>query len=95
MNKVKDDKPGRKPRTSTVPPNETKAEKFKRLGVARVGKAIKALQSVTQLAGKGYECTDEQAEKVQVAIGNAFTALREAFENRNKAKAASAPIIEL
>lgn len=66
-------KPGRKAGESKVPENETKAQKFVRLGVPRVQKAIKALDAIGNLAGSGYESTTEQQEKI-------ITALREKLD---------------
>ena len=85
-------RPVRTPATP-APIGETKAEKFRRLGVKRVTKAVKAINAVKQLSGKGYECTDEQALKVHTAIEAALVEMRLSFENRNAAKAAQAQTV--
>ena len=64
---VTSSKAGRKP-GSTVPANETKADRFTRLAVARVSKAIKAIQNIGNLGGPNYEKTQEQVEKISEAL---------------------------
>lgn len=54
----------RSARTSKVDPNETKADKFKRLGAARYGKCVTALRNLSKLGGNGYERTAEQQKKI-------------------------------
>lgn len=66
--KGKSNKPGRKPGKSAINPNETKAEKFVRLGVPRVTRAIKAIGAIGNLGGSGYESTAEQQEKIIAAL---------------------------
>lgn len=53
---------------------ESKADKFKRLGSARVAKAIKAIGNIGNLGGPNYEKTPEQVEKIASALVNAVTA---------------------
>lgn len=72
----------------TQKPKETKAERFRRLAMRRVPKAIKAMAAVTNLANRAvYEYTEEQREKVIEAIGgevsrlvNAYNGVRERAE---------------
>lgn len=52
----------RKPRQSTVPANETKAQKFVRLAEQRIPKAVKMLRNIAKLGGPGYERTEAQAK---------------------------------
>lgn len=55
---------GRKP----APENETKADRFKRLGSHRIGRALKAIQRVGNLASANYEYTPEQVQKLSDAL---------------------------
>lgn len=68
-------KPGRKPGKTAVDPNETKAQKFVRLGVPRVTKAVKAIGAIGNLGGNGYESTPEQQEKIIAALRSAVDAV--------------------
>lgn len=56
---------------TTVDPNETKAQKFVRIGQVRVGKAIKAIQNVAALGGRSYESTPAQHAKISTLIRGA------------------------
>lgn len=58
----------RKVRTSRVPENETKQQKFIRLATARVNKVRKALDQIGLLGGAAYESTDDQRKKIAEAI---------------------------
>lgn len=51
-------------RQSTVPADETKAQKFVRLAEARVTKAVKTLRNIAKLGGNNYERTAEQQKKI-------------------------------
>ncbi len=81
-----------KPETTTTkkrggqkaPPNETSAQKFVRLAKVRVPAALKAIARVQSLAGAGYEATDDQANKVALAIQTASENLSIAYSNRGK-----------
>jgi ABC-type oligopeptide transport system substrate-binding subunit len=58
----------RKVRTSTVPENESKQQKFVRLATRRVNKVRKALDQIGLLGSPAYESTDKQREKIAEAI---------------------------
>lgn len=58
----------RKVRTSRVPENETKQQKFVRLATARVNKVRKALDQIGLLGGAAYESTEDQRNKIADAI---------------------------
>lgn len=64
----KTDKPARKVRTSQVPENETKQQKFVRLATRRINKVRKALDQIGLLGGAAYESTEDQREKMSEAI---------------------------
>ena len=61
-------KAARKVRTSQVPENETKQQKFVRLATRRVNKARKALDQIGLLGSAAYESTEEQRKRIDEAI---------------------------
>lgn len=76
----------RKARAPAAPVGETKADKFRRLGSARVVKAVKAISVIGNLAGSGYEYTPEQVQTIRdVLAGELETALGN-FNRAGKAK---------
>lgn len=58
-------------RISKVPENESKNERFKRVVVDRVNKAVKAIDRVGNCAGRGYDYTPEEAEALITALESA------------------------
>jgi len=63
---------------------ETKADKFKRLAVSRVNKALEAIAQIKALGNKNnYESTPDQQEKI-------FNTLSDALEDASKAFAPDA-----
>lgn len=58
----------RKTRTSNVPENESKEQKFVRLATARVNKVRKALDQIGLLGSPAYSSTDMQREKIAEAL---------------------------
>ena len=58
----------RKTRTSTVPKDESKEQKFVRLATARVNKVRKALDQIGLLGSPAYTSTDLQREKIAEAL---------------------------
>lgn len=68
----------RKPR-ATVPENETPDVRFRRLAKQRVPRAIKALESVGKLGGRGYTYTPEQAAKIAADLTAAAERVASAF----------------
>lgn len=64
---------------------ETKADKFKRLGMKRVPKALKALKAVAALAS--YDYTPEQAATVLDAIGAAAKNVHSRFTGEKVSEA--------
>jgi hypothetical protein len=61
----------RKKRESTAPADESKADRFKRVGTPRINKAVKAISVIGNLSGNGYEYTDEQIGKINDALTDA------------------------
>ena len=53
---------------------ESKHDKFKRLASKRVTNAIKKIELIGHLSSSGYECTQEEVEKI-------FSTLRETIDN--------------
>lgn len=65
---------------------ESPAERFKRLAVKRVSKAIKAMRAIATLGNKRqYEYTTEQVNKIVDALTDEHEAIQRAFagEKRN------------
>lgn len=73
---------------SAAPADETKAQKFVRLGSARVAKALKAIDQLGNLAGAGYERTDAQIAKIFAALDEHRNAALERFQSSGKAAVA-------
>lgn len=72
----------RKTRSSVVPENETKEERFVRLVNLRVPKVIAALKGVAHLASKAnYEYSDEQLAKVFERMEKEMATTVMAFSN--------------
>lgn len=61
-------KPAAAPKVSKVPADETKAQKFVRLGKPRMVAALKAVDILGNLAGSGYEYTPEQVAKMRQTV---------------------------
>ena len=82
-------KPGaaRKPRKKMdIPADETKAQKFVRLGIPRVTAALKRLELLKSLAGNSYECTPEQVTKIGDALRKGVNDVIDALEARANKK---------
>jgi hypothetical protein len=61
---------------------ETKAERFDRLAVSRVNKALDAIAMIGGLAAKGnYDYTDEKVAKIFGALETEMTKLQAKFKN--------------
>ena len=63
---------------------ETKAERFARIAVPRVGKALTVIEQIGSMAGQNasYEYTDEDADKIISALSAAVTAMGKALRSR-------------
>lgn len=74
-----------KKKSAKVPENETKAQRFVRVGKTRVNRAIKTVNSVAALSGSGYEYTDEQRDKIvsalEAATANTVASLKRERKN--------------
>lgn len=73
--------------TATV--QETKRQKFTRLGAVRVSKALKAIDIVSNLAGPGYEYTPADVEKIKTALQGQLDKTIAAFSKDKTAAAKS------
>lgn len=69
-------------RVSRVPENETKEERFKRLALQRVPKALKAIRAVEKLSAPTYAYNTAQVDRITTALGEALTELMQAFKGR-------------
>lgn len=71
---------------AAAPAVETKADKFKRLGIKRTNDVLTALRSLGQLANKGnYEYTDEQVKKIIDTVGETLNEVDDAFAGKKTA----------
>ena len=62
-------------------PEETKAERFIRLAEYRMGKTVKDIKQLAQLANNNnYEWTEDQAKKIIRALDAEVQALEEALK---------------
>lgn len=83
----------KKAKKSATPAGETKADKFKRLGEARVGKALKTISLIGNLSGSGYTYTADQVAKITAALENAVSDTMARFNPREEGE--KAPAIQL
>lgn len=74
------------PQSEEEKKQETKAEKFQRLGTARVNKIITELDKLGNLSSSNYEYTQEQVDKMYNTIQSALNDSKEAFEKKQKKK---------
>lgn len=72
-----------------VDPNETKAQKFVRLGTKRINRAVKVVKQLAQLAGSGYDSTPEQRKKITDALDAAVKHVKDRFAGQKEAAAES------
>ncbi|MBL7158130.1 MAG: hypothetical protein ISS91_01290 [Candidatus Omnitrophica bacterium] len=66
---------------------ETKNEKFKRLASKRVTNAIKKIELIGHLSASSYECTQEEVDKIVVALQDALEGIKAKFSKTKKADA--------
>lgn len=76
----------RKARTP-VPTNETKAQRFTRLALQRVPKALKMLDNISKLSGANYEHTPEQVKKITDALEAGVKVVKDKFAGVKQAAA--------
>ena len=74
-------------RTKKAPDHETKAEKFIRLAIPRVTKALKAIRSLANLASSGYESTAEQKAKIVDSLTREINNLGSVYAGEKPGKA--------
>ena len=61
-------------------PNESKADKFKRLAEPRVDNTLKKIKILGNLAGSGYEYSPEQVEKILTSLKSAIDEVEKKFQ---------------
>jgi len=74
-------------RTVSVPPEESKADRFRRVVTPRVNKAIKAIRLVGNQAGSSYEFTPKQIEVIGLAIHREVDLMIKQYATAGKADA--------
>lgn len=71
----------------TAPETETKADAFKRLANYRVQKAIDRLDLIGNLSNRSsYEYTEDQVDRIVVALDEALTRLHNRFKQTKETK---------
>lgn len=63
--------------------NETKEQRFVRIAEPRVSRACKAVSLLGNLAGSGYEYTEEQVDVMFGAVQEALDTARAQFKKKN------------
>lgn len=61
-------------------PEETKADRFKRLAEGRVGSTIRKIELIGNLAGSNYEFTAEQVERILGSLRTAVDEVEKKFQ---------------
>lgn len=72
---------------STVPENETKQAKFKRVVIPRVNKALRAIELVGNQSGSAYAYTDKDIDVIVDALTDAVSAVEARYKGKGKADA--------
>jgi len=69
-------------RKSKPPENETKEQRFKRVVVPRVNKALKAIRLIGNCSGSGYAYREEDAVQIFNALADAVNEAQAKFMTR-------------
>lgn len=78
----------KKRKRAEIPENETKLQRFVRVGEPRVTKALKALDAVAGLTNPSqYEFTKEAAGQITAALEQRLQRVKDRFANPSRAKA--------
>lgn len=64
--------------------DETKADKFKRLAIARTDKIVDGLEKLGNLSGNNYEYTEKQIEEMYSYIQNALDKSKRNYYKQEK-----------
>lgn len=63
-----------------APPVESKADKFRRLAMARVPKAVARLRQIGALANASqYEWTEQQRDKILLTLADEYKRMKDRF----------------
>lgn len=79
-------KPADAPKPKPPRTNEEKAAKFKELAKARVGRVLKAISNIGNLASTNYIYTPEQATKIVAALKGAVAQVENQFTRPPKSE---------
>lgn len=71
-------------RKKTVPKDETKKDKFKRVVTPRVQSALKSMSLICNCATKQYEYTDDEVQTILLALQNGVDGIATAFTKGGK-----------
>lgn len=70
-----------------TPEDESRHDRFRRLGVSRTRYALQAIRLIEQLATPGYEYTEDEVETIFSAIETRTEQAKQKFQSRSKIKA--------
>lgn len=65
-------------------PDETNAERFKRIASPRLTKVVKAIRVLGNCAGHGYESTPEQHDTIEAVLLEEVNKLMKKFRKREE-----------
>ena len=74
-------------KANRAPRNETKNEKFKRVVIPRVNKALKAIELVGNQSGSAYAYTEKDVSVIIDALHDAVIAVESRYKGKGKADA--------
>lgn len=86
MKPSKNNAPPRKVGRPPAPENETGADRFKRLASSRTNNALRSINALGTLNGKGYESHPEQIALIETVLLAAIKAVIEKLCNKNEKK---------
>jgi len=65
-----------------IPKDESKRDKFKRIVLPRVRKAIKTIRLIGNCSGSAYEYTNKDVAEIVVALSNEVEKLQAKYESK-------------
>lgn len=69
-------------RKKSVPKDETKRDKFKRIVEPRVRKALKAIRLVGNCSGSAYEYTEDDVHLIMMSIEESLRQLQQSYQTK-------------
>lgn len=69
-------------RKKTVPKEETKRDKFKRIVEPRVSKALKSIRLIGNCSGSAYEYTEDDIGQITIALTAAIEKMESSYASK-------------